>query len=74
MSHVWHSTIGCDLLEKEVRLQAANANRWNSQLTMINSLLRVSPLAMDKLDYNGKLNVYETNITKELVDILTPFQ
>ena len=29
---------------------------------------------MDKLDYNGKLNAYETNITKELVKILTPFQ
>ena len=29
---------------------------------------------MDKLDYHGKLNAYETNITKELVEILTPFQ
>ena len=41
---------------------------------MINSLLRVSPSAMNKLDYNGKLNAYERNITKELVEILTPFQ
>ena len=74
VSHVRHSTIACDLLEKEVCLQAANATRWNSQLTMINSLLRVSPSAMDKLDYHEKLSVYETNITKELVEILTPFQ
>ena len=54
-------------LKKEVHLQAANAIRWNSQLTMINSLLRVSPSTVDKPDYNGKLNAYETNITKELI-------
>ena len=46
VSHVRHSTIACDLLEKEVRRQAANATRWNSQHTIINSLLRVSPSAM----------------------------
>ena len=71
VSHVQHSTIACDLLEKEVRLQAANATRWYSQLTVINPLLRVSPSVMDNLDYNGKLNAYETNITKELVEIRT---
>ena len=39
-----------------------------------NSLQHVSPSSMDKLDYNGKLNAYETNLTKELMEILTLFQ
>ena len=41
---------------------------------MINSFLHASPSAIDELDYNGKLNVYKTNITKELMEILTSFQ
>lgn len=41
---------------------------------MINSLLRVSDEAMEKLDYNGKLNSHEIIIAKDLVEILTPFK
>ena len=41
------------------QLQAANVTRWNSQLTMLKSLLKVydSP-SMQALVYGGKLNVY----------------
>ncbi len=47
----------------------------NSQLTMLKSLLKVydSP-PMQALDYGGKLNLYEINIVKDIVEILTPFK
>ena len=74
VSHVHHSTKASDVFEDDLKLQMANATRWNSQLTMIKSLLRVSNSTMEKLDYNGKLNAYEINIAKDLVEILTPFK
>lgn len=42
---------------------------------MLKSLLQVrdSP-GMQQLDYSGKLNVYEIQIVKDLVEILTPFK
>ena len=39
--HVRHSSQACDLFENDPKLQMANVNRWNSQLTMIKSLLNV---------------------------------
>ena len=51
-----------------------NATRWNSQLTMIKSLLLVSDSNMQMLDYDGKLNVHEINVTKDIFLILTPFK
>ena len=74
VSHVRHSTHASELLEGEVRLQIANATRWNSQLTMIESLLKVSPETMKKIDFSGKLNSHEENIAKDLLEILAPFK
>ena len=75
VNHVRHSTVASNLFEGHNRLQIANATRWNSQLTMLNSLLQVcnSP-AMQQLDFSGKLNVYEIGIVKDLIEILTPFK
>ena len=71
---VSHSTKASDVFEDDLKLQMANATQWNSQLTMIKSLVCVSNSTMEKLDYNGTLNAYEINITKDLVEILTPFK
>ncbi len=74
VSHVRHLTSASDLFVDVNRLQSANVTRWNSQLTMLKSLLKVydSP-PMQALDYGGKLNLYEINIVKDIVEILTPF-
>ena len=69
-----HSTRASELLEGEVRLEIANATRWNSQLTMIESLLKVSPETMKEIDFSGKLNSHEENISKDLLEILAPFK
>lgn len=74
VKHVRHSSIASDLFEGDLKLQMSNVTRWNSQLTMIRSVLRVDPSVMDCLDYSGKLNLHETNIAKDLVEILAPFE
>ena len=75
INHVSHSTVSNDIFDGQNRLQIANATRWNSQLTMLESLIQVfeSP-AVEKLDYNGKLNSYDINIVKNVIEILTPFK
>ena len=47
-------TIASDLFEGE---NSANVNRWNSQLMMLKSLLKVCN--SEQLNYNGKLNTYK---------------
>ena len=74
ISHVRHSSQACELFENDHKLQIANVTRWNSQLTMIKSLLDTSDENMKKLEYSGKLTVSETNTTKDLLEVLTPFQ
>ena len=41
---------------------------------MIRSLLRTPESIMDSIQYSGKLTVYETNIAKDLVEVLKPFE
>ena len=74
VNHVRHSTHASDLFEDELKLQIANATRWNSQLVMLRSLLAVSEETMAKLDYNGKLSAHEINLAKDVVEILSPFE
>ena len=74
VSDVRHSSQACDIFAKDLKLQMANATRWNSQLAMIKSLLIVSDTNMQMLDYDGKLNVREINVTKDILEILTPFK
>ena len=74
ISHVRHSSKACELFENDHRLQVANVTRWNSQLTMIKSLLDVSDVNINKLEYSAKLTVSETKVAKDLLEVLTPFQ
>ncbi|KAG7157762.1 hypothetical protein Hamer_G025176, partial [Homarus americanus] len=52
----------------------ATCTPWNSHLTMMRSVLRVSPEVWDKLNTPYKLKQYELNTIKELCDILEPFE
>ena len=67
------STQATDLLEGESKLQAANTTRWNSQVIMIKSLLKVPSEKLDQLD-TVKLTGYERNCLSEVCEILKPFQ
>ena len=74
VSYVHHSTVAAEILEADLRLEVGNATRWNSQLRMIRSLLRIDSDTLDKLDCQHKLNIYEMNIMRELCEILSPFE
>ena len=56
VSHVRHSTTASELFSNELKLEIANATRWNSQVRMLRSLLAVSEQTMQQLDFVGKLN------------------
>jgi len=62
-----------DVLEEEIKLQAANAMRWSSQVFIILSLLRVSKETLDILD-TTQLTTHEHNCLQDLCDIFKPFQ
>ena len=54
------------ILEDENRSQASNVTRWNSQLKMIRSILKVPEEKLNKIEYTLKLNAYERRVFKEL--------
>ena len=56
VKHVRKSVNASEVLESEKRLQAANVTRWNSQLKMIRSILRVSDEKLTSLTH--KLLLY----------------
>ncbi|KAJ8309282.1 hypothetical protein KUTeg_014156 [Tegillarca granosa] len=60
VNHVRKSVNASDLLEDCNRLQAANVTRWNSQLHMLRSKV--------------KLSSYERKLLQELCNILEPFE
>ncbi|XP_033874243.2 zinc finger BED domain-containing protein 4-like [Acipenser ruthenus] len=74
ISHVRKSTTATQILESSMKLVLANATRWNSQLKMLCSLLRVPDSVLDQLHFPDKLTPYEKKIATELCDILQPFQ
>ena len=74
VSFVRKSVIGSELLEEENRLQSANATRWNSQLHMLKSILKVPEQKLDMLDIKFKLSTYERKLLTELCGILDPFE
>ena len=73
MSHIRRSTTASDLLEGENRVQAATSTQWNSQLTMIKSLLSISTEKLKQLDV-PQLTSHDRMYLNELVEILTPFE
>ena len=74
VAHVRSSTTATDLLQGDDRLQAANATRWNSQLTMIKSILKIPADKLNQLSTTHKLNTHERILLTELVEILAPFE
>ena len=76
VSHCRKSTISPELLEGHTKLQLANATRWNSQLTMLQSLLRITADVLAKIQDNASISLtaYELKLISELVEILQPFQ
>ena len=65
-------TYATELLDREKRIQTPCETRCNSQLTMICSVLSVSPEKLYKLDCT-KLTLYERKTLQEYVDMLIPF-
>lgn len=59
VNYVRRSILACELLESENRLQTANVTRWNSQLTMFKSILKISEEKLNKVDSSVKLSSYE---------------
>lgn len=73
VKYVRKSLNATEILEGEKRLQADNATRWNSQITMIRSVLEVSEEKLNKLD-TIRLTGYERKLLQELCLVLKPFE
>ena len=73
VSHVRKSIVSSEILESEKCLKAANVTRWNSQLKMIRSILRIPEEKLQSLDTH-KLTAYDRKILEDVVEILTPFE
>ncbi|KAK2192686.1 hypothetical protein NP493_25g04019 [Ridgeia piscesae] len=73
VSHARKSTISTELLEGHRKLQAANVTRWNSEITMIRSVLRIPQETLDQLDTMHKLTHHDRILLGELCEILAPF-
>lgn len=69
VKYVRKSIKASEILDEEKRLQADNATRWNSQLTMIRSVLEVSEEKLNKLD-TVQLTGYERKLLHELCLLL----
>ena len=67
------STYATDLLENKKRLQYANATRWNSELLMISSILRISKEKLNQSECS-KLTTYDCSLLQDLCTILTPLK
>ena len=74
VSHVRTSIHSSEFLETEKRLQAANTTRWNSQLTMIRSLMNIPLEKLSYLKTKQYLTTYDRKILQDLIEILTPFE
>lgn len=74
VSHAKKSIHATEVLETERALQAARVTRWNSQLSMIRSILRIPEDKLDSLNTFHKLTAYDRKILEDLVEILTPFE
>ncbi|VDI75847.1 Hypothetical predicted protein [Mytilus galloprovincialis] len=74
ISHIRKSINASEILTSEKRVQAQNVTRWNSQLIMIRSILKIPESKLQEIDYSVKLSAYERKLLKELCEILTPFE
>ncbi|XP_039609057.1 zinc finger BED domain-containing protein 4-like isoform X2 [Polypterus senegalus] len=60
--------------EGESKEQSPDAVRWNSQLKMLRSILKTNQSDLEQFDIPDKLTMYELNIIKDIVEILSPFE
>ena len=74
VNYVRKSQHASELLEDENRLQTAAVTRWNSQLYMIRSVLKVPEDKLNLVDSVLKLSSYERKLLHELCSILEPFE
>ena len=74
VSYVHRSTAATEILQGHCKLEPANATRWNSQVKMLRSILRVPEDIIEQLDYSGKPTKYERKVMQEVCDILQPFE
>ncbi len=68
------STIASDVLCDEIRPQADNITRWNSQLKMVKSVFSILENKLSELEGAPNLTTYDRNILQDIVTILTPFE
>lgn len=73
ISYVHKSCIATDILSGENRLQSSVPTRWNSQIIMIKSILKVDKEKLNTLN-TAKLASYELNSLRDFVEILSPFE
>lgn len=74
VSHVCKSIIANEILEEDKKLQIANSTHWNSQLKMFISILAVDHKKLGHLQYAQKITLYEKNVLKDIIKILTSFE
>ena len=74
VSHVRRSIHASEILENENKLQAQNVTRWNSQLNMIQPVLKVPEDKLKSVGCNATLSTYERKILHELCTILSHFE
>ena len=74
VSHVRKSIHAAEVLESERALQTATVTRWNSQLVMIRSILRIPEDKLDSLGTAHKLTAYDRKLLEDLIEILMPFE
>ena len=74
VSFVRKSTMAADVLQHETKLQTSNTTRWNSQLKMIRSVLKLPESKLAEIHDAPKLTSNERNILQDIVEIVLPFE
>ncbi len=73
ISHIRSSTTATDVLEGENRAQASNENRWNSQLVMVRSLLKIDQKKLRHIENVCLLPENERRLLEDFVEVMEPF-
>lgn len=74
VNHVRKSCIATEILSGELRLQACNLTRWNSQIKMVRSILRIPEAKLQEVQKVQHLTQYERKLLQEVVTIFEPFE
>lgn len=74
VSYVHRSTLATDILQGEKKIESSCATRWNSEVKMIRSVLRVPEEKLSMIGGSALLSAYDRNILKDMLMILEPFE